>query len=210
MYPNSLNLPIDFFGPPCLLILCSRANTSLGSSKYDPPTDSCACVNPNEDGSTDDCNCVHLPYSDGASFAGFRAEPWAVPNSTQKIWFRGIKNFDGVLDFALAHGMKDATEVVITGGSAGGLSTFLHADRMANRVKAEAPSVKKIRAMPVVGPGGHVLPLLIWDKVIFWTMITLSIPMATLVAPTPHSGQHQAQEQTTPSGCMSDLRHSPD
>ena len=41
---------------------------------------------------------------------------------------------DGVLDFAMAHGMTKATEFVVTGGSAGGLSTFLHADRIGDRL----------------------------------------------------------------------------
>jgi hypothetical protein len=102
--------------------LC-RSNSSLGSSKMLPPTSSCGCMNPNEDGTMDqDCNCLHLPYSDGASFSGFRAEPWPVPTMPGKaVTFRGIKNFDGVLDFAMGHGMTKASEFVITGGSAGGL-----------------------------------------------------------------------------------------
>ena len=112
----------------------------------------CACLNPLPDGSMDNtCNCLHLPYSDGASFAGYRAEPWAVPEGPDvpagsQVFFRGIRNFDGVLDFAMSHGMAEATELVVTGGSAGGLSTFLHADRAAARV----PNAKA-RAAPVVG-----------------------------------------------------------
>merc|ERR1719446_2024922 len=47
--------------------------------------------------------------------------------------------------------MTKATEFVVTGGSAGGLSTFLHADRFAGRLKAESPNIKTIRAAPVVG-----------------------------------------------------------
>jgi STAM-binding protein len=124
-----------------------RANTSLGSSKALPPTNNCACMNPREDGSMDPhCNCLHLPYSDGASFSGFRAKPWKVPGMTQQITFRGIKNFDGVLDFAMEHGMGDASKLVVTGGSAGGLSTFLHTDRAAARVPKA-----KTRGAPVVG-----------------------------------------------------------
>ena len=73
-----------------------RANSSLGSSKALTPTDNCACMNPREDGSIDPhCNCLHLPYSDGASFSGYRAKPWAVPGMAQQLTFRGIKNFDG-------------------------------------------------------------------------------------------------------------------
>ena len=97
-------------------------------------------------------------YGDGASFSGFRPDPWPVPgtNTTEKpegevLYFRGIKNIDGVIDWAMDHGLKTATEFVLTGGSAGGLSTFLHADRVAARVEAEAPKCAKIRAAPVVG-----------------------------------------------------------
>jgi hypothetical protein len=108
-------------------------------------------MNPMEDGSFDStCNCIHLPYSDGASFAGFRDGTWPVPNSTEKLSFRGIKNLDGIIEFAMAHGMGKASELVVTGGSAGGLSTFLHTDRVAAAVKAVNPSVKA-RAAPVVG-----------------------------------------------------------
>merc|ERR1719478_2036907 len=105
-----------------------------------------------------DCNCIAMPYCDGGSFAGYRADPWPVPEDSSSgvpagatVTFRGIKNFDGIIDFAMKHGMTNATEFVLTGGSAGGLSTFLHADRVANRLKAEAPRIKKIRAAPVVG-----------------------------------------------------------
>ena len=127
--------------------LC-RSKGSLGTSKADGKTGGCACINPKEDGSFDtDCNCIHMPYSDGASFAGFAADPVAVPGSTEKLYFRGIKNLDGVIKFMLKNGLDKATEFVVTGGSAGGLSTFLHADRFA----AALPSGCKARAAPVVG-----------------------------------------------------------
>lgn len=46
-----------------------------------------------------------------------KAKPWPVPEgpdvpANSSVWFRGIKNFDGILDFAMAHGMGDATELV--------------------------------------------------------------------------------------------------
>jgi len=117
-------------------------------------------MNPHEDGSIDtNCNCIFMPYSDGASFAGYRAEPWPVPEdkasgvpSGATVTFRGIKNFDGVIDFALKKGMSKAKEFVLTGGSAGGLSTFLHADRVLHRLE-QYPYVPQqmIRAAPVVG-----------------------------------------------------------
>ena len=66
---------------------------------------------------------LKLPYSDGASFAGYRSDPWKVPADPDTgvpagatVTFRGIKNFDGAIDFAMKHGMADATEFVLTGG----------------------------------------------------------------------------------------------
>ena len=130
-----------------------RSKTALGSSKLDGKTGGCSCMNPKEDGTLDtDCNCIHMPYSDGASFAGYRAKPQPVPAGQgvpagSTVTFRGIKNLDGVIDFALKHGLDKATEFVVTGGSAGGLSTFLHADRFA----ASLPKGCKAHAAPVVG-----------------------------------------------------------
>ena len=61
-----------------------------------------------------------MPYGDGASFSGFRQDPWPVPGMPGKtLTFRGIKNFDATVDWALKHGMDKATEFVLTGGSAG-------------------------------------------------------------------------------------------
>ena len=63
------------------------------------------CSNPTVDGSIErNCNSVDLPYLDGASFSGYRAEPWPVPNSDRKLWFRGIKNLDATLDWLFEHG----------------------------------------------------------------------------------------------------------
>ncbi len=57
-----------------------------------------------------DCNCIHMPYSDGASFAGFVPGNVSVPGMPGKsVQFRGIKNLDGVIEFALKNGMDKAT-----------------------------------------------------------------------------------------------------
>lgn len=130
-----------------------RSKMNLGTSTLLAKTKGCGCVNPNEDGSIDrDCNCIWMPYLDGASFTGFRAKPVAVPGmGNATVTFRGIKNLDGVIDFAMKNGMTAAEEAVVYGTSAGGLATFLHVDRVANRLKVEAPKIKKVRAYPVVG-----------------------------------------------------------
>jgi len=130
-----------------------RSQTVLGSSKKLKSTGRCPCMNVDEDGSIDPygCNCLFLQYSDGASFSGFRAKPWPVPGTNKTLYFRGIKNLDAALDWAFAHGLDKATEFVLTGGSAGGLSTFLHADRVAARLAKDAPNCKHVRAAPIVG-----------------------------------------------------------
>lgn len=120
--------------------LChARSKTSLGSSKYWPKSAGCSCMNAKEDGEMDDCNCLYMPYGDGASFSGFRPKPWPVSASKSNQ------------DWAFKHGLDKATEFVLTGGSAGGLSTFLHVDRASERLALEAPSCKHVRAAPVVG-----------------------------------------------------------
>ena len=167
--------------------LCAaRAASKLGTSTLWPAVGECACPYFDADGSPDGggCNCASLVYCDGASFSGFRAQPWPVapplgggdggdgglPYKTRRrTWrldgdghagdnppplrhitqlaFRGLRNLDAALEHLVADGgLADATELVVTGGSAGGLSTFLHADRVA----AAAPRAR-VRALPVVG-----------------------------------------------------------
>ena len=123
-----------------------RSKMHLGTSTQWANTSGCNCMNVNADGSRDqDCNCLYMPYGDGASFSGYRPDPWPVPGQNgETLTFRGIKNFDATIDWAMAHGLDKATEFVLTGGSAGGLSTFLHMDRVAARLEKEAPSCKKI------------------------------------------------------------------
>ena len=75
----------------------------LGTSTALKPESGCACMNPKADGTiAADCNCLYMPYLDGASFAGYRAEPWPVPGSepAAALHFRGIKNLDATLEWA--------------------------------------------------------------------------------------------------------------
>ena len=66
-------------------------------------------MNALDDGSNIDhtCNCIYMPYGDGASFSGFRKDPWPVPGTNQTLMFRGIKNFDATLNYAFENlGLK--------------------------------------------------------------------------------------------------------
>ena len=130
----------------------ARANSSLGSSRLFPPTHACSCMNTvNGTGLDPDCNCVFLKYGDGGSFAGFRRKPWPVPGTNSTLTFRGIKNVDAGVQWALDNGMSNATELVVAGISAGGLSVFLHADRIATAARKGAPKLTQVTAAPDVG-----------------------------------------------------------
>lgn len=47
--------------------------------------------------------------------------------------------------------MENATEVLVSGDSAGGLATLLHADQIGSKLAASAPSLTKFRALPISG-----------------------------------------------------------
>ncbi len=82
-----------------------------------------------------DWNKVIMMYCDGGSYSGNNAT--AVPvwwNGTQRlIHYRGARNLNFALEtLAKDHGMGDATDVLISGDSAGGLASYWHADRFAS------------------------------------------------------------------------------
>ena len=51
----------------------SRSKMALGSSKGWSKTGGCGCMNTKDDpsGLDNDCNCLYMPYGDGASFSGY-------------------------------------------------------------------------------------------------------------------------------------------
>eukprot|EP00045_Choanoeca_perplexa_P001990 m.22552 g.22552 ORF g.22552 m.22552 type:complete len:416 (-) comp11266_c0_seq1:74-1321(-) len=94
-------------------------------------------------------NRVYMPYCDGASFSGNRQDPVNV-NGTN-IYFRGHRILDAVIDSLFKRGLKEATEVILTGCSAGGLATYLHADYVHERLKANVSGLTKYKAAPISG-----------------------------------------------------------
>jgi hypothetical protein len=96
-------------------------------------------------------NSARLFYGDGASRSGYVKDPVSVPgNPSQQMYFRGAKSLDSALDLLLSLGMKNAELIVFTGGSAGGLTTFLHLDHVAQRMATEAPNARVV-GEPVCG-----------------------------------------------------------
>lgn len=81
-----------------------------------------------------DYNIVFMPYCDGSSWSGNRDEPLegvCQPGEPERLFFRGSKIIDAAIDEMRALGAGNATDVLVAGGSAGGLSVFYHADRFA-------------------------------------------------------------------------------
>ena len=75
-------------------------------------------------------NAVYVPYCDGTSFSSDLAEPLATGGKSP-VYYRGRANMQAVLEDLLANrGLGRATDVLIDGGSAGGLTTLIHADRV--------------------------------------------------------------------------------
>ena len=107
-----------------------RSKTTLGSSKSWAKTSSMGgimsgdcTVNP------DYCNFnrVHMAYCDGNSFAGDATDPISV--NGEEIYFRGRRIIDAVIQtLTEKYDFGSATEVLLTGCSAGGLATYLHTD----------------------------------------------------------------------------------
>lgn len=123
-----------------------RSFTTLGSNKTWPGE--AAQMNCN---TASTMNSARLFYGDGASRSGDVPNPVSVPgNASQTMWFRGQKSFDSALDLLLSLGMSQAELIVFTGGSAGGLTVFLHLDHVAARLKTEAPNARVV-GEPVCG-----------------------------------------------------------
>ena len=93
-------------------------------------------------------------HSDGGSFSGSNATSTDVGGST--LWFRGKHVLKALQqDLVTNRGLAKATDVVISGCSAGGLATFLHVDNWALFLNG-SPSQggvqhQKIRGMPDSG-----------------------------------------------------------
>lgn len=136
-----------------------RAKGALGSSKHFPktwdfsgPMDSDPAINPD----FANFNRVVLWYCDGASFSGMRRDPYFYKQENQLLYFRGRFVLDAILETLLSdHGLAKAAEVLVSGGSAGGLAAYLHADYIEEKIKEFLPSrqgkLVKFKAAPVSG-----------------------------------------------------------
>ncbi|CAH9139118.1 unnamed protein product [Cuscuta epithymum] len=71
-------------------------------------------------------NIVVVRYCDGGSFAGDADKPDPVTN----LYYRGARIFRAVVkELMMAEGMRKGRNILLAGGSAGGLGVIIHCDR---------------------------------------------------------------------------------
>jgi hypothetical protein len=129
-----------------------RANTALGSSyKYQECQgaldnmgfmSSNANVNPSE---TANYHKVYVRYCDGFSFAGDREYPDGKNADGKKkiLYSKGSKIREGLINQLFSyHGLGDSSELIVSGGSAGGLAVLMGLDRIAEQVHKIAPDMR--------------------------------------------------------------------
>lgn len=142
-----------------------RSTTNLGSSRTYPPTidlnvaggagsiydapwgmlSDDPAINPSMYTHT----FVFLPYCDGGSQVG--DVDVAVPVGNASVYYRGARIRAATAHYLLNQvGLSAATDVVLSGGSAGALATYLHADAWAAAITAASPSAKVV-ALPDSG-----------------------------------------------------------
>jgi hypothetical protein len=89
-------------------------------------------------------NKVFMHYCDGSSFGGGRVDPIAVTRGggPGDLWLRGRNNFDALVShYSTTLGMDKATDIILSGGSAGGLAVFYNLDHFATLLP---PSVRLV------------------------------------------------------------------
>lgn len=136
----------------------SRSKGSLGSTSKDPQTRTLNGGYFDYDNKSNplmwNWNKIEIRYCDGASVSGDRVDQ--EPSS--KLWFRGRAILDAEINSILNdRGMNNATDVIVSGCSAGGLATFLHCDHWAAAIdkattkKSMTGTGAKVACMPDSG-----------------------------------------------------------
>lgn len=88
-------------------------------------------------------NRIKVRYCDGSSFTG---DVEAV-NPATNLHFRGARVFVAIIEDLLAKGMKDAKNAIISGCSAGGLTSILNCDKF----KSLLPAATKVKCLADAG-----------------------------------------------------------
>mmetsp|Transcript_8619 Transcript_8619/g.26759 ORF Transcript_8619/g.26759 Transcript_8619/m.26759 type:complete len:449 (-) Transcript_8619:23-1369(-) len=122
-----------------------RSGTILGSSDGWAPTNELGgmmSTDPLVSPSFYAYNHVSIEYCDGASFSGDVDSPVQVAAGTHggangTVYFRGHRILQRIFEVLMDdYGLDSATDVLLTGCSAGGLAVYLHCDEVAEMLHA--------------------------------------------------------------------------
>lgn len=124
----------------------ARKNTRLGSSKAMVKELSFSGILSNKQKFNPDFynwNRIKVRYCDGSSFTG---DVEAV-NPATNLHFRGARVFLAIIEDLKAKGMKNAQNAILSGCSAGGLTSILNCDRF----RSLMPSTTKVKCLSDAG-----------------------------------------------------------
>ncbi|KAL6622999.1 hypothetical protein ACP70R_032878 [Stipagrostis hirtigluma subsp. patula] len=108
-----------------------RKNTDLGSSDYMERRVAFIGILSDDESHNPDFynwNKVRVRYCDGASFAGNVDEEVKVCMNGTSFFFRGQRIWEAVMGELLSKGLANSKQALLTGCSAGGLTTYIHCD----------------------------------------------------------------------------------
>ncbi|ONK67761.1 uncharacterized protein A4U43_C05F3500 [Asparagus officinalis] len=118
---------------------CSyRQGTPLGSSHYMELQASFVGIlsqAPSENPDFYNWNRVKIRYCDGASFSG---DTEVQAKSGRKLFFRGQRIWEAIMEELLSEGLGKAKQAFLTGCSAGGLAIYIHCDSFRALMPKEA------------------------------------------------------------------------
>ncbi|KAG5099645.1 hypothetical protein AAZX31_16G098000 [Glycine max] len=122
-----------------------RKDTRLGSSKQMEDIYFSGILSNEQQFNPDfyNWNRVKVRYCDGSSFTGDVEEV----DPTTNLHFRGARIFSAVIEELLAKGLERAENAILSGCSAGGLTTILHCDSF----KTFLPSRANVKCVPDAG-----------------------------------------------------------
>lgn len=130
-----------------------RSNTDIGSSKNWGPTltmDGIFSADCSQNPVLCNYNLVHMNYCDGNSFSGDLGG--SVVHNGVPLYFRGHTILREALDLlAREYNLTRATDVLLTGCSAGGLATYIHTNYVGDFLAARAPDLVRYKSAPVSG-----------------------------------------------------------
>lgn len=93
-------------------------------------------------------NRIFVRYCDGSSFTGDVEDV----DPDFKIHFRGARIFDAIMEELLTKGMKNASNALLSGCSAGGLASILHCDKFRDML----PMRTKVKCLSDAGYFIHI------------------------------------------------------